>query len=404
MPLTELAIKNLKAQAKLYRVSDSHGLCIEVAPSGGKLWRYRFYFMGRPQMASLGKYPYVGLAQARKLRDEARQMLKSGIHPTRQKQAEKNRRAIEGDDTFECVARMWMETKKTKLNAKYAIQNMRRLERLVFPVIGSLPITQITIPDIVALVEKVAKKGTIETAKRIKQVVSQVFRYAAQRGLCTHNPASDIRDILPQQEERHHASVSLDEFPSLLNAIESRKPDISKYVLQLLALTFVRTSELIGAKWDEIDWEREEWHIPKERMKMKRDHIVPLSRQAITILKELHKITGNRPYIFFSASSKSKHISNGTALMALRRMGYGNRMTGHGFRALASSILYEQDYKPEAIEAQLAHKDQNETRAAYNYKATYMLERKKMMQDYADYLDHLCTLARKEVDALVCCA
>jgi integrase len=340
-------------------------------------------------MTALGKYPAISLAQARKLRDEAREILESGTHPTRHKRAQKHRKALEGNNTFERIARTWMETKKIGLNEKYAKQSLDRLEKLVFPVIGSLPISQITIPDIVVLVERIAKKGTIETAKRMKQVVSQVFRYAAQRGLCTHNPASDMRDVLPTQEDKHHASVPIAEFPDLLRAIDNRKPDFSKYVLQLLALTFVRTSELIGAKWEEILWEREEWHIPKERMKMKRDHIVPLSRQAIEILRDIQKITDDRAYIFFSASSKSKHISNGTALMALRRMGYGKRMTGHGFRALASSILYEQDYKPEAIEAQLAHKDQNETRAAYNYKATYMLERKKMMQDYADYLDSL---------------
>jgi integrase len=389
MPLTELALKNLKPKSKSYRVADSNGLCIEVSPTGSKLWRYRFYYLGKGQMTALGKYPAVSLAKARKLRDEAREALDQGTHPTRHKRAEKNRRELEGNNTFERIARMWMETKQIGLNEKYAKQSMDRLEKLVFPVIGSLPITQITIPDIVALIERLAKKGTIETAKRMKQVVSQVFRYASQRGLCIHNPASDMRDILPSQENKHHASVSLDEFPELLRAIENRNPDFSKYVLQLLALTFVRTGELIGAKWQEIDWDREEWHIPKERMKMKRDHIVPLSHQAIEILKQIQNITGNRDYIFFSASSKSKHISNGTALMALRRMGYGKKMTGHGFRSLASSILYEQDYKPEAIEAQLAHKDQNETRSAYNYKATYMPERKKMMQDWADYLDEL---------------
>ena len=159
--------------------------------------------------------------------------------------------------------------------------------------------------------------------------------------------------------------------------------------MQLLALTFVRTGELIGAKWDEINWEREEWHIPKERMKMKRPHVVPLSKQSLDILRELRTQTGDRENIFHSPASKSKHISNGTVLMALRRMGYAGKMTGHGWRSIASSILYEKNYKPEAIEAQLAHSDQNETRSAYNYKATYMLERKKMMQDYADILDKM---------------
>ncbi len=340
-------------------------------------------------MTALGKYPTVGLAQARKLRDDARAILETGKHPTTHKRAEKLRRAMEGQNTFERVSRLWLENMQKGLNDKYTKQNMEKLERLVFPTIGALPITEITIPDVVRVIDRIAAKGTIETAKRVKQVIGQIFRYAATRGLCTHNPASDLRGILPTQEKEHHASLPLDELPELLQAIEARESDFSKYAMQLLALTFVRTGELIGAKWDEINWEREEWNIPKERMKMKRPHVVPLSRQALGVLREIEKQTGDKAHIFHSPASKSKHISNGTVLMALRRMGYAGKMTGHGWRSIASSILYEKGYKPEAIEAQLAHSDPNEIRSAYNYKATYMLERKKMMQDYADILDKM---------------
>jgi integrase len=389
MALTELAIKHLKPREKLYRVTDSNGLCLEVSPTGSKLWRYRFYHLGKAQMTALGKYPTVGLAQARKLRDDARAILETGKHPTTHKRAEKLRRAMEGQNTFKHVSLLWMENMQKGLNEKYTKQNMEKLERLVFPSIGALPITEITIPDVVRVIDRIASKGTVETAKRIKQVIGQIFRYATTRGLCTHNPASDLRGILPTQEKEHHASLPLDELPALLQAIEAREPDFSKYAMQLLALTFVRTGELIGAKWEEINWEREEWYIPKERMKMKRPHVVPLSKQALDILRELKTQTGDRENIFHSPASKSKHISNGTVLMALRRMGYAGKMTGHGWRSIASSILYEKNYKPEAIEAQLAHSDQNETRSAYNYKATYMLERKKMMQDYADILDKM---------------
>lgn len=389
MPLTELAIRHLKPKDKLYRVTDSNGLCLEVSPTGSKLWRYRFYHLGKPQMTALGKYPTVGLAQARKLRDEARAVLETGKHPTTHKRAEKLRRAMEGQNTFERIARLWMENRQKGLNEKYAKQNMEKLERLVFPSIGALPITEITIPDVVRVIDRIAAKGTIETAKRVKQVIGQIFRYAATRGLCTHNPASDLQGILPTQEKEHHASLPLDELPALLQAIDGREADFSKYAMQLLALTFVRTGELIGACWGEINWEREEWNIPKERMKMKRPHVVPLSRQTLDVLRELHRQTGDKDHIFHSPASESKHISNGTVLMALRRMGYAGKMTGHGWRSIASSILYEKGYKPEAIEAQLAHSDPNETRSAYNYKATYMLERKKMMQDYADILDKM---------------
>jgi integrase len=240
----------------------------------------------------------------------------------------------------------------------------------------------------VRVVEKIGERGTIETAKRMKQLISQTFRYASQRGLCVHNPAADLRGILSMPEREHHACVPPSELPALLQAIDARENDMSKTAMQLLALTFVRTGELIGAKWEEIDWNREEWHIPKERMKMKRPHMVPLSRQALAVLKELHELTGDKPYIFHSFASKAKHISNGTVLMALRRMGYQNRMTGHGFRSLASTILNEKGYKSDWIERQLAHEDDDKIRSAYN-RAEYALERKKMMQDYADILDEM---------------
>lgn len=387
MALTEMQIKHLKPKDKPYRAYDAQGLYLQISPSGGKLWRWKFRKAEKEQVSALGKYPAVSLAQARKLRDEARTILESGRHPTEEKKAKKLRNAIEGGNTFEAITRLWMETKQKGLNKKYVKQNLDRLEQHVFPHIGALPITEITIPIVVRVIDKIADRGTIETAKRMKGLISQVFRFASTRGLCDHNPAADLRGILPTQEKRHHASLPIAKVPALLHEIEARKPDFSKYAMQLLALTFVRTSELIGAKWEEIDFARAEWHIPKERMKARRPHVVPLSRQAITLFKELHARTGEKTHVFHSPASKSKHISNGTVLMALRRMGYGGEMTGHGWRSIASSILYEKNYKPEAIEAQLAHQDQNEVRSAYNYKATYMLERKKMMQDYADILD-----------------
>lgn len=399
MALTELQIKHLKPKDKPYRAYDAEGLYLQVTPSGGKLWRWKFRKAHKEQVSALGKYPAISLAQARQLRDEARAILETGRHPTEEKKAKKLRNSVDGGNTFEAVTRLWMDTKQKGLNQKYVTQNLARLEQHVFPLIGALPITEITIPIVVRVIDKIADRGTIETAKRMKGLISQVFRFASTRGLCEHNPAADLRGILPTQEKKHHASLPIAEIPALLKAIDARKPDFSKYAMQLLALTFVRTGELIGAKWDEIDFDREEWNIPKERMKARRPHTVPLSKQTIAIFKELQSITGDKTHVFHSPASKSKHISNGTVLMALRRMGYGGEMTGHGWRAVASSILYEKDYKPEAIEAQLAHKDENETRSAYNYKATYMLERKKMMQDYADYLDAM-VLSKPNVTAI----
>jgi integrase len=389
MALTEMALKNLKPKVKPYRVTDSGGLCVDVMPTGGKLWRWRYYFQGKPQMLALGKYPATGLAEARRLRDEARTLVDAGKHPTREKKAQKLRKAHEGANTFEAVARRWLSMKESNLNAKYAKQSLTRMEQHVFTEIGDLPLVEITIPDVVRVVEKIAKRGTVETAKRMKQIIGQVFRYAAQRGLCTHNPAADLRDILPTVEEKHHACIPPSELPTLLKAMKAYKGDkLTVGAMELLALTFVRTGELIGAKWEEIDWNRAEWHIPKERMKMKRPHVVPLSRQALAIFKDLHTITGDKAHIFHSTSSKSLHISNGAVLMALRRMGYQGKMTGHGFRSMASTTLNEQGYAPDVIERQLAHEDADKIRSAYNH-AEYMLERKKMMQDYADYLDNV---------------
>ena len=396
MALTELAIKNLKPKAKPYRVADSGGLCLEVSPAGSKLWRWRYYYQGKAQMLALGKYPAVSLASARKKRDEQRDLLDMGKHPAREKKIRKLRKAHEGANTFEKIARHWLATKQEGLNQKYVTQNLARMEQHVFPAIGALPLADITIPDVVEVVEAISKRGTIETAKRMKQLIGQVFRYAAQRGLCQHNPAADLRDILPAQQEKHHACIHPSELPTLIAKIEARENDFTKYAMQLLMLTFVRTSELIGAKWEEIDWAKEEWHIPKERMKMRRPHVVPLSSQALAILKELQTITGDKPYIFYSPASKSKHISNGAVLMGLRRMGYKNKMTGHGFRALASTILHEKNYSSDWIERQLAHEDDDKIRSAYN-RAEHLLERKKMMQDYADILEDAQKNAGKNV-------
>jgi integrase len=387
MALTELKLKALKPKVKSYRVADAYGLCIEIRPTGAKFWRYRYRLGGKLQMATLGKYPLVSLSDARRKRDEAKHLLDQGKNPTREKKAAKLRNIASGENTFEAIARKWLELKQSGLNEKYRKQCLVRMEQHVFPTIGALPIAEITIPDVVRVVEKIASRGTVETAKRMKQLISQTFRYAAQRGLCQHNPAADLRDVLPAKEERHHRCIPVADMPQLLKAIHAYQGDtMVRLAAELLSLTFVRTGELIGARWDEIDWGREEWHIPKERMKMKRPHMVPLSRQCLTILKELQTLTGNKPFIFYSSRSKARHISNGAILMMLRRIGYEKKMTGHGFRALASTILNEKGYKPDWIERQLAHEDIDKIRSAYN-RAEYALERKKMMQDYSDILE-----------------
>lgn len=348
MPLTELQIKNLKPQAKRQRVFDAEGLYIEVSPAGNKLWRWKYRLHGKEGVYSIGKYPTISLAQARKLRDDARALVDAGKQPTREKKAQKLRQAIEGENTFEKIARKWLSLKEKGLNEKYRKQCLKRMEQHVFPMIGGLPITEITIPDIVRVVEKIGNRGTVETAKRLKQLISQTFRYAAQRGMCQHNPAGDLRDVLPSVPDKHHACIKPEEFPQLLRDMDAYKgDDLTKAAMSMLALTFVRTGELIGAKWEEIDWQREEWNIPKERMKMKRPHLVPLSRQAIDILKHVKTITGKREHIFHSGAAKSNHISNGAVLMALRRMGYqGTRLGSEFMPPLWEAALVLHSHQP----------------------------------------------------------
>jgi integrase len=387
MALTDLEIKKLKPKDKLYRVADSGGLCIEIATSGSKLWRWRYLFNGKAQMAALGAYPALSLAEARKKRDAEREQLKFGNHPTLEKKAQRLRRVYEGILTFEKLGRDWFKQKEAEREPKSLERDLARMATFVFPKIGALAITEISPIQIVDIMREIAAQGKPETAKRVKQIISRIFRYAIQCDLCRFNPAGELRDILPKRIKRkHHASIPFAELPALLLEIHARPNDLTKYAMLLDSLTLLRTNELIGGKWAEINWDKEQWEVAAERMKMKEPHIVPLPRQAIKILTELQQITGNREYIFYNAASKSKHLSNGAILMGLRRMGYANKMTGHGFRSLASTILNEIGYPSDIIERQLAHKETNRIRDAYN-RAEYLAERKKMMQDYADILD-----------------
>ncbi|MFY9288984.1 MAG: site-specific integrase, partial [Alphaproteobacteria bacterium] len=246
----------------------------------------------------------------------------------------------------------------------------------------------ITTVELVSCLEAIERKGVLETAHRVKQMLQQVFRYAVRKGLIIHNPSLDLRDMMAHPITHNRACIPPAELPALLKSMDNYGGSfLTRSAMWMLALTFVRTGELRAACWDEINWARAEWHIPAERMKMRRDHIVPLSRQTLALLEKLRAKTGRHPNIFHSPTNKLKYLSEGAVLGALRRMGYAGRMTGHGYRALASTILNEsRKYHPDIIEKQLAHADRNEVRAAYN-RADYLLERKKMMQDWADFLD-----------------
>jgi integrase len=392
MALTDMKLRAAKLIHKPYKLYDTNGLFILISPNGSKLWRMKYQFLGKERLCALGAYPDIGLKDAREERDNLKKLLSQGIDPMQHKRTTKHQKMEASENTFEVLARRWLDIKN--IDSTHKARSLRRLELHAFPRLGFRPIHEITTVEIVSCLEAIERKNVLETAHRVKQLTQQVFRYAVRKGLINHNPAGDLRDMLAFPEKNNFACITPAELPALLIAMKAYNGDIlTRSAMGLLALTFVRTGELRAACWDEIDRARAEWHIPAERMKMRRDHIVPLSRQALAILDELRAVTGKQVHIFHAPANKLKYLSEGAVLGALRRMGYAGRMTGHGFRALASTILNEQRvYHPDVIEKQLAHADRNEVRAAYN-RADYMLERKKMMQDWADYLDRVLECA-----------
>ncbi len=398
MKLSDTKIRNAKPKERPYKLADGGGLSVLVKSTGSKLWHLKYRYMGKEKVFSVGMYPLVGAAEAREIRDNVKKLLASGIDPTQHRRLSKQQKMEACENTFEAVARRWLAIKK--IEDSHEVRSLRRLELHAFPRIGFRPIGEIKTIELANCLEAIERDGIIETANRIKQLMQQVFRYAVRRGIIEHNPAGDLRDIISHQEVKNRACIPPAELPALLRDMETYKGDVlTKAAMQLLLLCFTRTGELIGARWEEIDWAREEWRIPAERMKMRNPHIVPLSQQALAVFRELQSITGSREFVFFSPANKSKFISNNAVLSALKRMGYTGRMTGHGFRALASTILNEQrKFHPDIIERQLAHADRNEVRAIYN-RADYLLERKKMMQDYADLLDEM--KARKASEKII---
>lgn len=390
MPLTDTAIKNAKASDKPRRLFDANGLYLEVAPSGGKWWRYKYRFAGKEKRLSLGTYPEVSLKEARDRRDEARKLIADGIDPSAERKAAKLRIAAAPNDSFEAVAREWWKAWSTTRTPKHADQVLRRMETDIFPEIGSLSVTKIKAPMLLAMAKKVEQRGANDLARRAFQNAGQVLRYAVGHGLIEHNPAASVRpsDVLKPKVERNLARVDPRDVPELL-----RKIDVydghprTRIALQLMALTFVRTSELINARWDEFDLDAKQWRIPAERMKMKTPHIVPLSRQGLQLLDALKPMTRGQ-WLFPGERDHDKPMSNNTILYALYRMGYHSRMTGHGFRGVASTILHELGHRHDLIEIQLAHQERNKVSAAYNH-AQYVAQRSVMMQDWADHLDVL---------------
>jgi integrase len=387
MPLTDRAIRNAKPADKPLRLFDEKGLYLEVAPSGGKWWRFKYRFGGKEKRLSLGVYPDTKLADARIRRDEVRALLADKKDPGAARKAEKQEAAGRAANSFEAVAREWYAKQAHTWVATHASDVLRRLEANLFPDIGATPIAELTAPALLSALRQIEDRGARDLAHRVLQVAGQVFRYGIATGRCERDLSADLRGALAPHKPRNQAAVTPEELPTLLKAIDGYGElgdKMTGYALRLLALTFVRTGELIGAEWSEIDMEGATWIIPAARMKMKTEHVVPLSRQALAILRELRAIGGGSRYVFPGRNS-DKPISNNTMLFALYRLGYKGKMTGHGFRAVASTILNESSFRPDVIERQLAHCERNEIRGAYN-RAEYLPERRKMMQQWADML------------------
>jgi integrase len=390
MALTDTAIKKAQPTDKLQKLSDGAGLQLHIVPTGGKLWRWAYRFEGKQKTMPLGIYPAISLAQARELHREGVKLLATGVDPMAQKKADKVAKAVANENNFEAVAReWWAHWKHARTSDHHVDQTLRRLVADVFPAIGTRPIAEIEAPELVAMAKEIEKRGAGELAKRSLQVCSMIFRYAIANGKASRNPAIDIRpsDVLKARKVENYARVGAGELPQLLRKIEAYQGrPTTRLALKLMALTFVRTSELIEARWAEFDLDAARWDIPAERMKMRQPHIVPLSPQAVDTLRTLHTISGGRELVFPGERDHSKPMSNNTLLKALDIMGYKHTMTGHGFRGVASTVLHEHEFDHQHIEAQLAHATRSSTSAAYNH-AIYLIQRSEMMAWWGNYIE-----------------
>jgi integrase len=387
MPLTATACKNAPPETKPRKLSDGGGLYLEIMPNGSKYWRMKYRFAGKEKRLALGVYPEVSLAQAREGRDEARKLLAAGQDPSETKKETKRKRVVNAENNLEAVAREWHEHHVHEWAPHYARDVMNRLETHIFPKLGTRPIADITSVELLSCLKVIEKSGALDMAQRMMQTCGQVFRYAIITSRTRYNPVQDLRGALKTPIRKHHAHLKADELPEFLAKLEAYDGEpLTKLALQLLILTFVRTTELRGARWEEINFDKAEWRIPASRMKMKDPHIVPLSKQALAVLREIQRHSGNREHVFPNQQRPAQCMSENTMLFALYRMGYHSRTTGHGFRSTASTILNENGFPPDHIERQLAHCERNKVRAAYNH-AQYLPERRKMMQWWADYID-----------------
>jgi len=387
MSLTNLQIQKAKPKEKQYKLSDGRGMYLIVAPRGGRYWRLDYRFNGKRQTLSLGTFPSTSLKEARRKCEKTKSLIEDGIDPSHQRKIK-----LAGDkDSFEAVAMEWYGKYRSQWTDNHATTTLRRIEANLLPWLGSRPIAVIEPREILQTLRRIEKRGSLETAHRVQQIASRIFRYAVATGQCSRDPTTDLKGALPPTRSTHFPTITdPTEIGTLLRTIDGYQGSpITQFALQMAPLVFVRPGELRHCEWAEIRTDEATWRIPSTKMKMRRDHIVPLSRQALSILEELQPLTGSGIYAFPSARSATRPMSENTINGALRRLGYTtDEFTGHGFRSMASTILNENSWNRDAIERQLAHVDNNSIRATYNY-AEHLEERRRMMQWWANYLDKI---------------
>lgn len=402
-PLTDIEARQAKSKEKIYTLSDGQGMYLEIFPTGVKKWRMAYrQANGKTNRLTFGTYPEVSLADARDKRAEARKLLAAKIDPALHREQEKQLRADVAANTFEKIAREWHNNRLSAWSPSTAKDTINRLEKDIFPAIGRHPITSITHKQMIAALRKVEARGAGEVAHRLKATCARVFSYANQHGIENRNPAADLKDVLKPVKGEHFAAISPDELPAFLAKLRENNARLfipTRFAIRLMMLIFVRSSELRTTPWSEINFETGEWIIPWQRMKRGKltvnpdttDHHVCLSRQGLEILRELHHYTGGSKYLFPNQRDHEKPMSGDAIRMALNRMGYEGKMTTHGFRALAMTTLKEKlGYRHEVVDRQLAHAQKDKIASAYD-RATFLDDRKKMMQAWADYLDDIAS-------------
>ncbi len=399
MALTDTQIRNAKPGSKPLKLTDGAGLYLEVRPNGSKLWRYRYRIAGKENLFALGEYDAVSLREARELRAEARKLVRQGIHPAHERKASLLATHAERANTFEAVAREWMDKKRATWTPYYARQVERFLAANVFLHVGKMPIRSVTAAHLLAIVRRTEERGAETVAALIRQWCSAIFRYAVATLRADNDPAAALKGAIHVPKTKHANPLSREDIARFAKALECYGGYRTTIIaLRLMLLTFVRTKELRQAEWIEFDLDRAEWRIPAGRMKMREAHIVPLSRQAVALLRELHTHTGGRRFLFPNLRNPHDCMTATTLNRALERMGFAGQgsigFTAHGFRATASTLLNEMGFRSEVIERQLAHQERNKSRASYNH-AEYLEERRALMQQWANVIDNIATPGSK---------